>query len=397
MREPELVAALRDHIIATAMSPHPQLAMGAAIALLGVIYSHRTRGFTDLRTNFYVALLAASGSGKDYCVKFPQDMLTELGVASDVRNGEPASGQAIVAALHDTSGRGYIEWDEFGDFLKSLNSYGVSQHTQNITLVLKKLYSSANSIHVGKQYADKERKRQDIEQPCLTVLGATTHDKFYNAIKNDAASDGFLARWLVFQEEEDYPPIQTPSEAMFIHMDWLHTILQRQPIGEGVKKPLLARYTGDAQNILTDFFAKIRSDVLRESTCEVKRSIYARCAENAHKLALIAQDRQGIIDESAAMWACGLSRKNSDNLYKIYTEHAHNSRHEENVQSIRNILLKAKKALAQSDLTRKTQKMTPRERQDAIEDLKRMDDIEVLSVSTDTKPKTYYVANKNAK
>ena len=73
-----------------------------------------------------------------------------------------------------------------------------------------KSFSKANSVLLGKQYADsKKNPRIDINQPHLCFLGSTVKEKMLQACKSTDAIDGFLNRWLIF--ESNIRPAMNPD------------------------------------------------------------------------------------------------------------------------------------------------------------------------------------------
>src|SRR5512132_1167044 len=63
------------------------------------------------------------------------------------------------------------------------------------------------TIFIGAVYAHRDGKneRRDINQPCLCVYGTTTPIHFWSALQSANVVDGSLARFIVFQSEDDYP------------------------------------------------------------------------------------------------------------------------------------------------------------------------------------------------
>ena len=69
-----------DYATATAVSPQPFLALGAALCLVGAVAGRRYRTPTDLRSNLYAIGIADSGGGKDHARRCAKRALYAAGL-----------------------------------------------------------------------------------------------------------------------------------------------------------------------------------------------------------------------------------------------------------------------------------------------------------------------------
>ena len=97
--------------------------------------------------------------------------------------------------------------DEFGKFLASVvNRKSAPRHLAEIWDHLTELSTSAGGTFFGAEYADqKQRPRQDIVQPCCCVHATTVPEPFWAALQSGSLHDGSLARFLIFQTDDDIP------------------------------------------------------------------------------------------------------------------------------------------------------------------------------------------------
>ena len=202
------------------------------------------------------------------------------------------------------------------------------RHITDILDTMTEIYTLAGTIFLGAEYANRDGKneRRDINQPCLCVYGTTTPIHFWNALQSGNVVDGSLARFIVFQSEDDYPEeneaagIRTsPAELL----DALRLIADgggRQAAGnlagmtpgpETAVDPLTVTLTSDARALFAAF-KRDNTAKLREARGTLYTAILARIPENAWKVAMIraiaADPVAPVIRALDAEWAIALVR-----------------------------------------------------------------------------------------
>jgi hypothetical protein len=113
-----LVREIRDHILATARSPQPELALAAALMIVSSAMARRYR-FENLRSNLYLVGVAPSASGKEVPLSAIARILGDAGLANALAVGEPKSGAAVLSRLAEHPVAVYT-LDEFGMLLRAL-------------------------------------------------------------------------------------------------------------------------------------------------------------------------------------------------------------------------------------------------------------------------------------
>lgn len=184
--------------------PQPALALGAALCCVGTIKAKKVCfGTNGLRTNLYILAFAPSAGGKGIAIKGISKIFTALNL--DCQCGDLISDSGLVNDLAKKNGRGFIAWDEIGEALKHMTSDKSSLHFKKIAVELTKLFSSADSMYYGKQYANSDGKtpRKDIDQPCLNLFGATNITSFIDSLDSSQFSNGFLPRFIPIQVENE--------------------------------------------------------------------------------------------------------------------------------------------------------------------------------------------------
>lgn len=321
---PGLPGQLLGFINKTSLVPQPVLAIGASIAAAGALMGRKVRAETNIRTNFYIIGLAPSGSGKDHARTIIKRLLHDNGLGH-LELGVPASSAGLVSGLRDRGqGRGIILWDEFGRVLKQISSWKAGGHEKDIVTALIELFSSSQSVYMGKQYANHDGKApmKPIDQPCLTVYGTSVPSHFYDALSGGEAIDGFLARWLIFEskdytmEEINHDDIlaEIPESLMEICQYWKDHPFSNDGLGGNMSdiakaSPRLVKCTPAAAAYLNDFATEMRKLAMQHelSGDSGGSAIWSRAAEHARRLALVACEGD-VIELNVVEWAVALAR-----------------------------------------------------------------------------------------
>lgn len=403
---PGLVGRIASWINATSIYPQPVLAVAAAVTAVGIAMGHKVQSPTRLRTNFYALGLAPSGAGKDHARDCVTTLLCRAGMENLV-GGTPASGAGMLTALREGGGRCLVLWDEFGRVLKNLTHKNAGSHQRDILTYLIELFSSAKGLYAGVQYAnhDGKMKRTPIDQPCLSVYATTVPERFFQCLTSDDAIDGFLARWLVL-ESKDYTlkpakgaaDVNDPPEALLAELRrWKEAPSNYDPRGnvDGVLsiRPMTVSYSEEAESLIDDYSEAMRRKAADESAARSGlAAIYARCAEHAIKLALVAHEGE-LIGAEAMRWGIAMAGHCAAFLVGAVEAHVAESDHERNLNKVRQVLRDARGAwVGHRALLLKTRNLKSRERNEIIADLVEAGDAERDEVPSGTKPTYRYRA-----
>jgi hypothetical protein len=380
---PGLVGLIARHILASSVYPLPPLALGAAIALAGAVMANKVKTETGLHTNFYTLGVADSGGGKDHARRVCRAILAKAGLLN-MEIGIPKSGAGLLSGVRKAGSGGLMLLDEFGKYLKSIAGSKAASHEAEITKIMMELYTSTGSIFSGMEYADHDGKmpRQQIVSPCLSMYRVTTPDRFYEAMTKGDALDGFIARFMVF-ECDAYPvePVRPAVRAEDVPQPLLNVIQRWRmhggagSMGEaGTPEAAVVPCDGEASALLDDYTLRMRY------TWEQERrkgsglhAIYARLAEQARKLALIAHEGE-CVTETEAAWAVTVTDDCRARLARIVRQNVADNEQERNVKRILNIVAdlcekSGSGYAAHTDLVRRTTNIRRSDRRDIIEDL----------------------------
>lgn len=391
---PGLPGKIAQLINRTSLMPQPVLALGAAIAAAGSLMGRKVRGDTNLRTNFYVIGLAPSGSGKDHARTVIKRILHDTGLG-DTELGVPASSAGLIGSLRDRGkGRGIILWDEFGRTLKNLASFRAGTHERDITTSMIELFSSSQSIYMGKAYANHDGKSpmKPIDQPCLSVYATSVPGHFYEALSGGEAIDGFLGRWLIF-ESKDYTMEEETNEQVFagIPQDMIDIckFWKEQPFNSSPNQgniadvmtvvPRLIECTPAAAAHLKGFATEMRK---KARTCELAGeaagSIWSRAGEHARRLALVAHEDDKV-DLNAAEWGVKMAQFSCEYMATAISDYVSSTELESQTKRmLRSIKEKTKTMdtwVTRADITRSFQGLPSRTRMEIIGSLVERGDI----------------------
>ncbi|CAB4214258.1 Archaeal primase DnaG/twinkle, TOPRIM domain [uncultured Caudovirales phage] len=337
---PGLPGLIAKWINETSLYYQPILALSAAIAISGTLYSHKIRSESNLRTNFLMLGIARSGIGKDHARKCAKALFTHLNLSRYICN-KFASDAGLLNKLENTSGIILSLMDEIGRELKTLTAKGAGSHESRMLTVMMELFSSADGIFDGKSYASKENNIT-LNQPCLNIYGTTTPKRFYESLNSDDAIDGLLARWLIF-ETKDIDPIEQDNDGItnvpreiLDAINFIDPVLSFNSDFELKPEPRIVRFSDTARDMLKEFRNTCRLNRLAEikSGGELD-ALWARTAEHAIKLALVSHPfRHGVIESTTMQWACDLSIYLTHVAIKAVRENVTNSEYEKNMNKV---------------------------------------------------------------
>ncbi len=391
---PGLIEQVAAYNLATATRPQPVLALAAGICLQAVLAGRKVRDERGNRTNLYCVGVAPSGAGKDHARKVNKNALFAADMVEHEGNEDLASDAGLVTAV-ETEPAILFQIDEFGRFLRTIGDPKKAPHLFNVLTALMKLYSSADTIFRGKAYADAKRNKV-VDQPCVSVYGTTVPEHFYESLTADSLSDGFIARLLVF--EANATPARQRVKARPVPESikqaaaWWGSFKPGGNLAAEHPEPLVVEATPEAGALFDALAATV--DVELGKPDQAGRSVWARAEEKACRLALVyacsANAQKPVIDAHAARWACDLSVYLTRRMLYIAHEWVADGVFDARQKRVLRVVRKADGRISRSELCRKTQWLTQRERQEVIDNLVETGQIEQVVEETATRPRVVY-------
>jgi hypothetical protein len=395
LRVPGFIEQVVAHNLATATRPQPVLALAAAICLQAVLAARKVRDERGNRTNLYCVGIAPSGAGKDHARKVNKNILFAADLVEHEGNEDLASDAGLVTAV-EAEPAVLFQIDEFGRFLRTIGDPKKAPHLFNVLTALMKLYSSADTVFRGKAYADKKRNKV-VDQPCVSVYGTTVPEHFFESLTADSLSDGFIARLLVF-EAQATPARQRARatgvpDAIKQAAEWWGSFRPGGNLAAEHPQPIVVEATPEAGEVFDALAAMVDAELWKPDG--TGRSLWARAEEKACRLALIyacsANAQKPVIDADAARWACELSSYLTRRMLYIAHEWVADGVFDARQKRVVRVVRKAGGKISRSELCRKTQWLTQRERQEVIDNLLETQQLRQEEESTATRPRVWYV------
>ena len=390
-----LVGDLTNYMLNTARRPQPLLSLGASLCAIGALMGRQYRTESNLRSNLYVVGIADSGSGKNHAREIINETFFEAGLSHYLGGNKIASGAGLLTALHRQPAI-LFQIDEFGMFLAAAADRKRSpRHITEILDNMTELFTSAGGIFLGAEYANRDgaNERRDINQPCLCVYGTTTPLHFWGALQGANVVDGSLARFLILPSDEDYPD---ENIAVGIRQAPQALIRDLQCVAAGgvLQKGNLIGKTADQNTTVTPTIVPMTEESrarfkalsleltgeLRAAAGTACTAILARIGENSLKLALIVavgrDPARPEIDLTAADWAIDFVRYFAQRTMAAVERHVADTEIEAHLKRLKEIIRNAgAKGITKSEITRASQWLKSRDRNEILETLIESGDI----------------------
>jgi hypothetical protein len=385
---PGFVNGVQEYINRTSHRLQPILALAASLSLQACIVGRRVADEINTRANLYSIGVAPSGGGKEAGRQAIKDILYKAGAHQLLGEGI-ASHAGLITSM---SSQPSMLWliDEIGRWIRSINQSGGSQpHLAGIVTNLLKLYSSAGSVFLGDSYADSE-KRKTINQPNCCLYGTTVPESLYAGLTSESITDGFLSRVLIWETPGERPRKRRPGSKdldpviLSYVREWLGNSTSFQHVNPEIQT---IPTTADALAILEDF--EIACDESANSVGEPLGTLWTRAGEKSRKLALLYACSNGLpgecieIGEDAAVWAVAVSRWQTERLIYLCDRHVSDGAFDMRRKKVfRAIEAAGKVGLTQSELTRRTQSLAPRDRNEVLEALVESKEIAIKMIGS---------------
>lgn len=191
---PGLVGDIAKWIVATSRRPQMELAIGAALALVGTVAGRQFSGPTRSGTHLYILGLAPTGKGKDHPLQQISQIMSAASLPQHIGPSEFISMPSVINFLMRKP-LSICPMDEFGGFMKRINSRRASGFENSISKVLRTMWSSSFAPYLTPEWAAKPSEM--IHSPSITIFGASTPEQFYSSMEGASLEDGTLNRFLV--------------------------------------------------------------------------------------------------------------------------------------------------------------------------------------------------------
>jgi len=382
LKPPGYVGRLVEWMNGTAYVPQPILNLANALAFWGAVVGQKVRDESDLRTNLYCLGVGDSGCGKDHSRKCIKKLCKMAGIDKDVLGGEDIASDAAILSAVERRPSLIFQLDEIGHLLASTSSKQAATYQKAIPVTLTKLFSSASTTFIGKEYGG-ERERIDIDQPNVCLYGTTVPDRFFEGITTAEVRDGFLGRMLVFQSTEPDPEpcehvvTDVPGDLVMIVQEWIKKKIEvpgANLLPFLIAQQMVIKLDSGASRIFQAFqrhARKTRMDA-RSANNQAAACLWSRAYENARKIALTIAAGEGVenlvINAQHAEYAIQLVTFLVERLIQSVADNVADNETERAKAKIMALVGKHKGRVTKSMITRRI-RVPRRTREDAIKDL----------------------------
>jgi hypothetical protein len=213
----------------TAVSPQPQFAVLAALALGSTVMGRRWVTSSNNFSNCYFIAIGETGCGKEYIRKFILRVLADSGLERMIGPSSYTSASGVLSSLL-TKPTHITIIDEMGRKLKQAASRD-NTNAQGMLTALMEVFGMQDGVmspqgfsKIGVNKAQSEEMERVVRNPSLTVIGMSTGHDFADAIGYGDVASGFLNRFLIVETDYGIPlPRMVRSVAIGEQLkDWCH-------------------------------------------------------------------------------------------------------------------------------------------------------------------------------
>jgi hypothetical protein len=385
---PGLLGEICQWMNETALIQQPLLSLGATLTFLGAILGRKVKDTLGSRTNLYCMGVAPSSAGKNHAITCIRNLCAEA-LCTQLLGGEYVASDAAIEERMAKSPATLFLWDEIGYLLSHIRS-GVSKNHAQVISMLMRLYSSASSMYLGREYADKDRQRVII-QPCCCIYGTATPESFACGLSPDQLQDGWLSRCLVFYSRDrpekqrnlgsssTIPPniVERVKQLYEWKPEWPNESAIRQHVmpdrdGAYQEKPpyqILIPETKEATEIFRNFDDETvkLGDKNPQLAC-----LWKKGEENARRIALIlsaSSSGTACTDSGIADYSCLLVRYLLNAFIENIVPEISENEIAKRKQKIIRLIQESKKGITRQELTKRTRWVTGGDRAKLLDDI----------------------------
>lgn len=375
---PGLVGDIAKWIEATARRSQPGLAIGAALALVGLACGRHIAGPTRAGTALYFLGLAPTGTGKDHPLKQIGRVMTAANLGHHLGPSEFISLTAAINVLKKKPAA-ICAMDEFGDFMRRVYARKGSPHERAVTKILRSAWSANFDAFTTPEWA--AIASETIAAPHLSMFGVSTHEQFYSALEGGAASDGTLNRFTIIDgktdpvdKEPEMDPHVVPGrladdlKIIYLRSGEMSAAMRLDPLANPAdhgKLTILGWSSDEAKELWTDYQRKCEGIMRGEPE---RADFVVRSAEMAIRIAtIVAAGRfDDTVNVADVEFGIAMASASADMMMSGAEEWMAENDHQARAQKVLRII-RQRGTIKHSDLLRSMQHTAPaRELRDVL-------------------------------
>lgn len=203
---------------------------------------------------------------------------------------EESSPEGLISSL-DLNGIGVLIRDEIGGFLQNLTR----QYMKGFKEFLNNLFDCPD-----KYQRTLRNKEYNIENACVSILGATTKSRLLRNMNEDDLLSGFFARFIYILpslENRKWKPVAHKKEEINVKESMLKFKLQElQEFFSKQKEPIILELDEDALKRYNDWLKEWEDRLMKEENVDAMSSIYSRLSTYAVKFAILQHVNNAVGD-----------------------------------------------------------------------------------------------------
>lgn len=399
---PGLVGMIAQWIVDTARRPQPELAIGAALTIVGTAAGRHIQGPTKAGTALYVLSLAPTGKGKETPLKACMRILAASGMSQHVGPDQWMSMSALVQMVVKKP-LALCAQDEFGSFMQRVFNKKGSTHERAIPQILRALWGVNFGPWTTPQWANGSEHL--VDGPHLSIYATSTHEQFYSAMAGAAVADGTLNRFLVVEgrKRPDYQaPLAEANEVPACIVEAVRELYNRSgPLSAAQRNQVDYNLAVTGGLISMPWcpdgseatFERFRAEMDREADAKpLTADFIVRAPEMAIRIATIVAAGRGndSVRREDVEFGIGMVRNSMMHMLAGAEEYMTENEHEANVKRVLR-LVRSSGRITHSDLLRQVRSIRSRDLKDIIAGLIAEGSIAVDEVETKGRKRIDYV------
>lgn len=345
--------------------PRSRFAYGSTLATMSIIVGNKIQ-FRGIHPNLYCLLIAPSGSGKDFPMKYPKKLLSKYDMKDLLGQENPASDSGVIMTLSKQPKR--IDTIDEADTLFSTINTKNNATMAKIADVYASLYTSCGEYYAGKITASKGRSGQ-CENPFISMIGSITPAAFRDSVTTKLIEKGLGARFLYFIDERYKKGV--PSDNFTIKNPKIDSFVNRWKNFEPIGIPRL-EIEDKAHGDLIDVYNMCEQ--LKEKKFNTQMApIYNRLYENLIKFLIIDtvstnyKTTQPVIGRDNVRWATKAVEAYVSQMEHFILTNVSSNDVDKNRKQVLRIIEQGK--ISKTQLNRRTQSLNSSQRNHYIKEL----------------------------
>lgn len=392
---PGLVGEIASWIIASARRPQVELAIGAAMTLVGLASGRHIMGPTKAGTALFVLGLAPTASGKDHPLKQISRILNACHLGHHAGPSEFISMTSMINTIKSKP-LCLVPMDEFGDFMRRVYARNGSSQERAITKIMRTVWSANFDPFSTPAWAAVESI--SLTAPHMSIYGVSTQEQFYTALQSGSTADGTLNRFLIIDKKgrpKEVKPMMDSHKVPQSIISGMQQVFKRSgELPSAMRNDLnsdpaktgaitfLDWCADGAEQAWMDYAASIET---RMDAAPHDADFLARAAEMAIRIATIvaAGCNADSVRIEHVRFGIKWADQSIDGMVSGAREHMAENEHEANVNKVMRLIKENGGMMKYRDIQRKMQFVRSRDLKEILSSLVESEQLEIIEIKTD--------------